>query len=406
MMTASHRPMLFAIFGDRGGQILLGLLLLAAILVPVLNQMVPPDSPLYLNAYRVSLFGKYLCFALVALSVDLVWGFCGLLSLGHAAFFSLGGYCMAIHMMRQIGERGVYGHPILMDSHVFLNWNELPWFWYGFDSFVFTFAMVLLVPGILALVFGWLAFRSRVTGVYLSIITLAMTFSFMLAFFRNNMGFGGNNGMTDFMDLLNFNVRADATRCGLFVASAMAVGMAYILCRVIVASKLGRVLITIRDSESRARFLGYRVEYFKVFVFTLSAMLAGIAGALYVPQVGIINPSEFHVAKSIEIVIWVAVGGRGTLYGAVLGGIFVNYFKTFFTTWAPDYWLYALGVMFVGVTLFMPQGIVGVLSRFFGKKKAGDDKDADKDVGGETAEVTAESPEPAPGPAPESGGGR
>ena len=408
-MTQTHRPMLFAIFGDRGGQILLGLLLLAAILVPVLNQMVPSESPLYLNAYRVSLFGKYLCFALVALSVDLVWGFCGLLSLGHAAFFALGGYCMAIHMMRHIGERGVYGHPILMDSHVFLNWKELPWFWYGFDNFVFTGSMVLLVPGILALVFGWLAFRSRVTGVYLSIITLAMTFSFMLAFFRNNMGFGGNNGMTDFMDLLGFNVRADATRCGLFIASAVAVASAYILCRIIVASKLGRVLITIRDAESRARFLGYRVEYFKVFVFTLSAMIAGIAGALYVPQVGIINPSEFHVAKSIEIVIWVAVGGRGTLYGAVLGGIFVNYFKTYFTTWFPDAWLYALGVMFIGVTLLLPQGIVGLLSRFFGKKKDEPDSGRTDDTVAEASAAAKESHPPpgaAPGPAPESGGGR
>ena len=346
-----------------GAKITLGLLLAAGVLVPLLNLAVPQDSVFHVPTYLVSLLGKYLCFALLALSVDLIWGYCGILSLGHGAFFALGGYAMGMHLMRQIGDRGVYGHPVLPDFMVFLNWKELPWYWYGFDSFPFAMLMVVLVPGLLALVFGWLAFRSRVTGVYLSIITQAMTFALLLAFFRNDMGFGGNNGLTDFKDLLGFDLQADGTRAALFAASALALALAYLLCRWIVGSKFGRVLIAIRDAESRTRFLGYRVEFYKLFVFVLSAMLAGIAGALYVPQVGIINPSEFSPANSIEIVIWVAVGGRGYLHGAILGAVLVNYAKTYLTGAAPEIWLFFLGGLFIAVTVFMPKGIIGSLEQ-------------------------------------------
>ncbi|MEE1543674.1 MAG: urea ABC transporter permease subunit UrtC, partial [Alphaproteobacteria bacterium] len=302
-----------------GGSIFLVLLVLAAVLVPLFNQVLPATSPFHVPTYMVSLFGKYLCFALLALSVDLIWGYCGILSLGHGAFFALGGYAMGMHLMRQIGDRGVYGNPELPDFMVFLDWAELPWYWHGFDSFAFAALMVLLVPGTLAFLFGWLAFRSRVTGVYLSIMTQAMTFALLLAFFRNDMGFGGNNGLTDFKDLLGFDLQADGTRLALYVASAIALALGFLLSRYLVTSRFGRVLVAVRDAESRTRFLGYRVEYYKLFVFVLSAILAGIAGALYVPQVGIINPGEFSPANSIEIVIWVAIGGRGTLFGAVLG---------------------------------------------------------------------------------------
>lgn len=349
------------LISDTGGKILLALLAATIVLVPVLNLAVPQDSAFHLSTYLVALFGKYLCYALLALSVDLIWGFCGILSLGHGAFFALGGYAMGMYLMRQIGTRGVYAHPILPDFMVFLNWKELPWYWYGFDMFWFAAIMVVLVPGLLAFAFGWFAFRSRVSGVYLSIITQAMVFALMLAFFRNDMGFGGNNGLTDFKDLLGFNLQSDGMRNALLIISALAVAGAYLLCRYIVSSRLGRVLVAIRDSESRVRFLGYRVEAYQLFVFTLSAMIAGIAGALYVPQVGIINPSEFAPASSIEIVIWVAIGGRGTLYGAVLGAVLVNYAKSYFTGALPEAWLYMLGALFVLVTIFMPRGIVGTV---------------------------------------------
>ncbi|HEX2137082.1 MAG TPA: urea ABC transporter permease subunit UrtC, partial [Microvirga sp.] len=323
---------------------------------------VPAGSPFHLSDHLVPLFGKYLCFALLAISVDLIWGFAGILSLGHGAFFALGGYAMGMYLMRQIGPRGVYAHPVLPDFMVFLNWKELPWFWHGFDQFWFAALMVLLVPGLLAFVFGWFAFRSRVTGVYLSIITQALTFALMLAFFRNDMGFGGNNGLTDFKDILGFSVQAQSTRAVLFAASALALAGGYLLCRWIIASKAGLVLVAIRDAESRTRFLGYRVENYKLVVFTVSAMLAGIAGALYVPQVGIINPGEFAPANSIETVIWVAVGGRGTLSGAALGAVLVNAGKTWFTGAIPELWLFALGALFVTVTLLMPKGILGTAS--------------------------------------------
>ena len=358
----------------RGLQGRLGLFVAAVtafgVIVPALNLLAPADSALHVPTYVVTLLGKYLCYALLALAVDLVWGYCGILSLGHGAFFALGGYAMGMYLMRQIGSRGVYGHPNLPDFMVFLNWKALPWYWHGFDQFWFAALMVLVVPGLLAFVAGWFAFRSRVTGVYLSIITQAMTFALMLAFFRNDMGFGGNNGLTDFKDILGFNVQADATRAVLFLASAVALALGLVIAAAVVNSRFGKVLVAVRDAESRVRFLGYRVEGYKLFVFTLSACMAGVAGALYVPQVGIINPSEFAPANSIEVVIWVAVGGRGTLIGPVLGAFLVNFAKTWFTGAIPEFWLFALGGLFVAVTLFLPQGLVGLMARRNGNGRA------------------------------------
>ena len=401
---------------DRGAAIFLIALAAIAVLVPMLNLALPQSSALHLPTYLVALFGKYACYALLALAIDLIWGFCGILSLGHGAFFALGGYAMGMYLMRQIGTRGVYADPILPDFMVFLNWKELPVYWYGFQHFAYAALMVVLVPGVLAFVFGWFAFRSRVTGVYLSIITQALTFALMLGFFRNNFGFGGNNGLTDFKDLLGFNVQAEVTRaalfsisCGalmlgffrnnfgfggnngltdfkdilgfnvqaettrtaLFSITCVALMLAFLLCRALITSKFGKVLIAIRDAEARTRFLGYRVESYKLLVFTLSAGMAGIAGALYVPQVGIINPSEFAPGNSIEAVIWVAVGGRGTLTGAVVGAVLVNYAKTFFTSGplAP-YWLFMLGGLFIAVTLLLPRGIVGTLRHWTALRRA------------------------------------
>lgn len=355
---------------DRYAYVFLAALAGVAVLVPLLNLAVPESHPLHISTYAVTLIGKYLTYALLALSIDLIWGYVGILSLGHGAFFALGGYAMGMYLMRQIGPRGVYGHPELPDFMVFLNWKELPWFWHGFDQFWFAMLMVVAVPGLLAFVFGWFAFRSRVTGVYLSIITQALTFALMLAFFRNNMGFGGNNGLTDFKDILGFSLQTDGTRAGLFVASVLAVALGFIVCRIVIHSRLGQVLIAIRDAESRTRFLGYRVEAYKLFVFTLSACMAGVAGALYVPQVGIINPGEFAPANSIEAVIWVAVGGRGTLFGPVVGAVLVNFAKTYFTAALPDIWLFALGGLFIAVTLFLPKGIVGTIQHNWQRLRA------------------------------------
>jgi urea transport system permease protein len=364
------KPFLLTRALDRGATAFIVLLGVIAVVVPVLNILVPPDSPFHVSTYLVALFGKYVCYALLALSIDLVWGYCGILSLGHGAFFALGGYAMGMYLMRQIGPRGVYAHPVLPDFMVFLNWTELPVYWWGFQSFPYALLMVVLVPGALAFVFGWFAFRSRVTGVYLSIITQALTYALMLGFFRNDFGFGGNNGLTDFKDILGFNVQAQGTRVALFSISILALMLGFLICRVVVTSKLGKVLIAIRDAETRTRFLGYRVESYKLFVFTLSACMAGVAGALYVPQVGIINPSEFSPANSIEAVIWVAVGGRGTLTGAVLGAVLVNYGKTIFTTGllAP-YWLFLLGGLFVMVTLLLPRGVVGTARHLWAKRR-------------------------------------
>src|SRR6478672_5319806 len=348
---------------DRSSAVFLILLAAFAMVIPTLNLLVPASSGLHVSTYLVALFGKYICYAMLALSIDLIWGYCGILSLGHGAFFALGGYAMGMYLMRQIGTRGVYANPILPDFMVFLNWKELPIAWWGFNWFPYAMAMVVLVPGLLGLAFRWFAFRSRVTGVYLSIITQAMTFALFKEFFRNDFGFGGNNGLTDFKDLLGFSLQTPSMKAALFSASCIALILAYAVSRAIIGSKYGKALMAVRDAESRMRFLGYRVANYKLFAFVVSAVIAGIAGALYVPQVGIINPSEFAPANSIEAAIWVAVGGRGTLVGAALGAVIVNMGKTYFTSALPEYWLFALGLLFILVTLFLPQGIVGLISR-------------------------------------------
>ena len=372
---------------DRRVSVAILLLLAIAVLVPVLNLTLSESNPLQVPTYVMQLFGKYLNYALLALALDLVWGFCGILSLGHGAFFALGGYAMGMYLMRQIGSRGSYGDPVLPDFMVFLNWKTLPWFWHGFDMFWFAMLMVLVAPGVLAFIFGWFAFRSRVNGVYLSIITQAMTYALMLAFFRNDMGFGGNNGLTDFKDIMGFEVQAGSTRAVLFAASAIALALSLLIASGIVRSKAGKVLVGIRDAESRTRFLGYRVENYKLFTFVVSAMMAGVAGALYVPQVGIINPGEFAPGNSIEVVIWTAVGGRGTLIGPILGAILVNGGKTIFTGIWPEFWLFALGALFVAVTLFLPKGIVGTVAEQMAKRGA--KVAADKPVETESAQPEA-----------------
>ncbi len=349
-----------ALQGDRGGTILLGGLLLVTVLVPICALIVPEGSPLHLSGYAVTLIGKFLAYGLLALSLDLVWGYAGLLSLGHGAFFALGGYAMGMYLMRQIGDRGVYGHPVLPDFMVFLDWQELPWFWHGFEYFPWAMAAALLVPGVLAGVLGWFAFRSRVSGVYFSIITQAVTYALALAFYMNELGFGGNNGLTDFKDILGASLSAPSTRVALCVATALALAMSYIVIRMLLVSRFGEVLIAARDADGRVRFLGYRAHHFKLMAFVLSAMVAGLAGALFVPQVGIINPREFEPLSSIEIVIWVAVGGRASLHGAVFGAIIVNLLKTWFTAQMPDQWLFLLGALFVLATLYLPRGLVGL----------------------------------------------
>ena len=341
--------------------VLLGAVMLLAVL-PALNRL-PVDSTLHVSDFIISITGKWITYAILALAIDLAWGYAGILSLGHGAFFTLGGYAIGMHLMRLIGPRGVYGHPTLPDFMVFLGYKELPWYWLGFDLFPYALFMAMAVPGALALVVGYLAFRSRITGVYLSIITQALTYALMLAFFRNDMGFGGNNGFTDFKELLGMPLNTANARATLFYASLILLLVAFFVCTRITQSKLGRVLVAIRDAESRVRFLGYDVTQHKLFVFVLSAILAGLAGALYVPQVGIINPGEFSPGNSIEAVIWVAVGGRGTLVGAVLGAFSVNALKTWLTTVAPDLWLFALGGLFVAVTLFLPRGLIGLFSK-------------------------------------------
>ena len=366
-----YRSYFLAFFkNDRGGNIFIAILLAMIVFIPSLNLFVSSDSAFHVSTYTLTLLGRYLCYAMLAVALDLVWGYCGILSLGHAAFFGLGGYAMGMYLMRQIGDRGVYGNPELPDFMVFLNWKELPWYWYGFDMFWFAMLMVIVVPGLLAFLFGWLAFRSRVTGVYLSIITQALTFVLWKLFLLNEFGFGGNNGFTDFKDILGFNVQADGTRAVLFILSGSFLILTYLIGRFVVNSKLGRVVVAIRDEEDRARFIGYKVESFKLWVFVLSAVLAGIAGALYVPQVGIINPGEFQPLNSIELVIWVAVGGRATLYGAALGAFTVNYAKTYFTAALPEVWLYALGSLFILVTIFLPKGMVGAWQQLRKRRKA------------------------------------
>ncbi len=348
---------------DPATAIAVALVLAIAALMGVLDLATLPASPWHVPTFAIGLAGKYLCYAMLALAVDLVWGFAGILSLGHAAFFALGGYAMGMYLTREIGARGVYANPRLPDFMVFIGWKHLPWYWHGFSHLGFAVVMAMAVPGLLAALFGFFAFRSRVSGVYLSIITQALTYALMLAFFRNEMGFGGNNGMTDFKDIAGFPIGARTTTVGLMLASAAVLSLQLLLARRVVASRFGKVLVAVRDAESRTRFLAYRPESYKLVAFTLSAVMAGIAGALYVPQVGIINPSEFSPANSIEAVIWVAAGGRGTLSGAILGAILVNLAKTWLTSALPEVWLFALGALFVFVTLFLPRGIIGTLAR-------------------------------------------
>ncbi|MGI9366611.1 MAG: urea ABC transporter permease subunit UrtC [Rhizobiaceae bacterium] len=363
-----------------GALLFIALVAACAIVVPFLNIALPQDHLLHVPDHLVVLSGKFLCYAILAVSLNLVWGYCGILSLGHGAFFALGGYAMGMYLMRQIGTRGVYGNPILPDFMVFLNYKELPWFWYGFDQFWFAALMVVLVPGTLAFVFGWLAFRSRVSGVYLSIITQAMTYALLLAFFRNDMGFGGNNGLTDFKDILGFDIQTRETRATLFSLSAIFLVISLIITAYITRSRFGLLLVATRDAEARTRFLGYRPEKVKLFIWTLSAIMAGIAGALYVPQVGIINPGEFAPANSIEIVIWTAVGGRGTIVGPVIGAVLVNGGKSLFTGWFPEYWLFVLGALFVGTTLLLPKGIVGTLNDYWKTRRQKPDEPASNTV--------------------------
>jgi urea transport system permease protein len=328
------------------------LLGVAALIIGVVVPLVAPE-------YMVPLLGKFLCFGIAAMAMDLVWGYAGILSLGHGLFFALGGYGMGMYLMRVIAGEGVY-RSNLPDFMVFLDWKQLPWYWHGFQSFPFAMVMSLVAPGLLALVFGYFMFRSRIRGVYLSIVTQALTYAATLFFFQNAAGFGGNNGLTDFKRILGASLHDPGTRKALYVASAIALFGTYLLCRFVVTSRLGRVVTAVRDAELKSRFCGYESTHFKLFIWTLSAMLCALAGALYVPQVGIINPSEMQPSNSIEMAIWVAVGGRGTLGGAVLGAWLVNGGKSWLTAALPSAWLYALGALFVAVTLFLPDGLVGL----------------------------------------------
>jgi urea transport system permease protein len=348
---------------------LLAASLLIAVGLPVLNAL-PARSPLHLPDYLVPLFGKFLCFAIVALAMDLVWGYAGILSLGHGLFFALGGYAMGMYLMRSIGAEGVYRNSELPDFMVFLDWKTLPWYWFGFKNFHFALAMAVFVPGLVAFVFGYLAFRSRIRGVYLSIVTQALTYAAMLLFFRNNTGFGGNNGLTDFKRILGYPLHDPTTRLTLYVVTALVLIASYLACRFIVTSKLGRTLTAIRDAELRVRFCGYDTTSFKLFAWTFSAVLCGLAGALYVPQVGIINPSEMQPSNSIEMAIWVAVGGRGSLIGGMLGAWLINGAKSWLTVAFPSAWLYFLGALFILVTLFLPRGLVGLRDLIARKRAA------------------------------------
>ena len=341
-------------------------LVLAAVilmaLMPALNLTLPPEHPLHVSSYFIALFGKFMCYAIAAVALDLVWGYAGILSLGHGVFFALGGYSIGMYLMRAIGRDGVYQSE-LPDFMVFLDWKKYPWYWSFTDHFWYSALLIVLVPGLLALVFGFFAFRSRIKGVYFSIITQALTFAVMLLFFRNDTGFGGNNGFTDFKRILGYTITAPSTKAVLYwITLAVLIGVV-IGCRKMMATRYGRALQAIRDSEPRMMFLGYNPLGFKLVVWTLSAVICGIAGALYVPQVGIINPSEMSPANSIELVIWVAVGGRGTLIGPVIGAVAVNGLKSWFTAALPEYWLFVLGAIFVLVTLYLPNGLLGLFTK-------------------------------------------
>ena len=350
------------LLSNNGWSAVLTATLVVAVLVPALNLLVPADSAFHLSDYAVQLIAKIMCYAIAALAMDLIWGYTGILSLGHGVFFALGGYAMGMYLMRQIGSDGQYRLP-MPDFMVFLNWKEFPWHWALSDSFVAQMLLVVLVPGLLAFVFGFFAFRSRIKGVYFSIITQAMTYAAMLLFFRNETGFGGNNGFTDFKRILGVPIATPSMRMTLFVITGCTLIGFFVLARWLVGSKFGRVLQAIRDAETRVMFTGYDPLRYKLAIWVISAVMCGIAGALYVPQVGIINPGEMSPAASIEIAIWAAVGGRGTLVGPIVGAFFVNGAKSLFTQYLPEYWLYVLGALFIAVTLFLPNGIVGLLRR-------------------------------------------
>ncbi len=351
-----------SILGPKGWAAVLAAVIVIGVLVPVLNLMVAEGSVLHLSDFTVSLLGKILCYAICALAMDLIWGYTGILSLGHGLFFALGGYAMGMYLMRQIGRDGQYKSD-MPDFMVFLNWKEFPWHWALSDSFVAQMLFVILVPGLLAFVFGFFAFRSRIKGVYFSIITQALTFAAMLLFFRNETGFGGNNGFTDFKRILDVPITTPTMRVLLCVITGLVLIGFFVMARFIVQSKYGRVLQAIRDAETRVMFTGYSPLHYKLSIWTLSAVMCGVAGALYVPQVGIINPGEMSPAASIEIAIWAAVGGRATLIGPIVGAFFVNGAKSWFTVAFPEFWLFFLGALFIAVTLFLPDGIVGLFKR-------------------------------------------
>ncbi|TAG83907.1 MAG: urea ABC transporter permease subunit UrtC [Burkholderiales bacterium] len=352
-MTINTQPMLGQTHSLLSPMVRWGLLLSLAVLFGVIP---------FLPDFYVTLIGKIMCFAICALAMDLIWGYTGILSLGHGLFFALGGYAMGMYLMRQIGRDGVYKSD-LPDFMVFLDWKELPWHWTGSEHFLWALLLMVAAPGILAFVFGYFAFRSRIKGVYFSIITQALTFAAMLLFFRNETGFGGNNGFTDFKRIVDIPIATPSMRISLCIISGLVLIAFYLIARYLVQSKYGRVLQAIRDAETRVLFTGYNTLWYKLSIWTISAMMCGVAGALYVPQVGIINPSEMSPAASIEIAIWAAVGGRATLIGPILGAFFVNGAKSWFTVAFPEFWLYFLGALFILVTLFLPQGIIGLIRK-------------------------------------------
>ncbi len=367
-----RKPLIIRILSalDRKAWLALGTFLaLALVAVPALHLLVPESSPFHVSTYAITLIGKIMCYALVAVAMDLIWGFGGILSLGHGLFFALGGYAFGMYLMRQIGTDGSYG-AALPDFMIFLDWKALPWFWLGSDSFGWAAFLALALPAVVAFVFGYFAFRSRIKGVYFSIITQALTYAAMLLFFRNETGFGGNNGFTDFKRILGYSITAPETRLVLFGLTALALATTLVLARWLVTSRFGRVLAAIRDAESRVMFIGYNPLWYKLAIWTISAVLCGIAGALYVPQVGIINPSEMSPGNSIEIAIWVAVGGRGTLIGPVIGAFVVNLAKSWFTVSFPEYWLFFLGLLFIVVTLMLPYGLFGLWEQFVARRAA------------------------------------
>jgi urea transport system permease protein len=356
------------LLSTQGWVLFMAALITVCAVVPVLNLWVPAGNLLHMSDYAVALVGKIMCYAICALAMDLIWGYTGILSLGHGLFFALGGYVMGMYLMRQIGTDGNYKSN-LPDFMVFLDWKTLPWHWTFSDSFLATLLLIVLVPGVLAWVFGYFAFRSRIKGVYFSIITQALTFAAMLLFFRNETGFGGNNGFTDFKRILDLPIATPAMRMTLFVLTGWALLMSFLFARWLVQSKFGRVLQAIRDAESRVMFSGYSPLPYKLTIWVISAVMCGIAGALYVPQVGIINPSEMSPANSIEMAVWAAVGGRASLIGPIVGAFLVNGMKSWLTVTAPEFWLYFLGALFIGVTLYMPQGVVGLIQKISSKKK-------------------------------------